>query len=513
MATEHLKLKIFEKEKTNIPQEGPFIAVVNRFSDKYEEQVMIDLIKEVRPDVKVVSFNRSVKGDPNAAYIRDYARGWKKVRKDVIDIIREANKEDIPLVIFPGRRISKIELDRFGWDKEIVKSIFLSRIPVIPIYANWFKKLTEPLGFKIAEIYFNSAVDRELIIRIGKPILPNELGFHADTETFRKYIYAKTFSLGKSLKVERFFGNKELVQDLEIVPKVQASLVESELKKLSEEALIMKKGNLCVYLATALDISNVLTELGRLREVTFRMIGEGTGKGLDLDEFDVFYHQLIIWDESKQAIVGGCRFVYGDWVIQYYGKKGMYTNSLFQFTGKMNKILTQSVEVGRVFIAPEYQKSMSPLLMLWQSLFKILKTKPQYQYLIGSVSISNEFSHYSKKLMIYYLKKYFYNKDMGAHVHPRNPFIYRLSKTDKESLIDIQEEENIQQFNQLIEEIEPKHLKIPVLIKQYIKQHAIFLGFSIDYSFSESLDGLVLLDLKKIEPEAVKMLNRNNEKP
>ena len=102
---------------------------------------------------------------------------------------------------------------------------------------------------------------------------------------------------------------------------------------------------------------------------------------------------------------------------------------------------------------------------------------------------------------------------MGAHVHPRNPFIYRLSKTDKESLIDIQEEVNIQQFNQLIEEIEPKHLKIPVLIKQYIKQHAIFLGFSIDYSFSESLDGLVLLDLKKIEPEAVKMLNRNNEKP
>jgi hypothetical protein len=502
-----IRLRMHEKEMAFIPKEGPFIILVNRFSQHCEEAVLIEILKEVRPDIRVLSFNRNTKDNEHAVYIKDYARPWPKVREDYIKEIKRANKMDYPIVIFPGRRISKIDFEKFGWDKEIMKTVYLSRIPVVPMYCNWDMKLRSPLGFLIPEIYFEKITNKDLVLRVGRPLLPEQLQFIDSVEMFRKYMYVKTFSLGKSLQVDSFFNKTKIDQD-DIMPEISAELIEKDISSLPEEALICVKGKLRTYFAASTQLPNALAQIGLLRERTFREAEEGTGKGTDIDEFDVFYYQLIVWDEKEKRIAGGCRIAFADWVIQYYGKKGLYTNSLFQYDAKMTKVLQHSIEMGRLFIVKQYQKSPNALLIIWKSLFEIVSQRPNYKYFIGTVSISREYSDYSKKLIIHYLKKYCYNENLADHVTSRSPFVYRIAKEDKEALFDINANDDLQVFNGLIEDLEPKHLKISVMIRQYIKLHAKFIGFAVDKNFSNTLDGLVIMKMDELNEAAKQLLER-----
>ena len=167
-----------------------------------------------------------------------------------------------------------------------------------------------------------------------------------------------------------------------------------------------------------------------MRELTFRAVGEGTGKDVDLDEYDNYYYNLFIWDTEKEQIVGGYRVGLGDQIIKKYGIKGFYINSLFEIDKAAEKILSQSIELGRSYIIEEYQKGYLPLFLLWRGILLFLLQNPQYRYLIGPVSISKYYSEVSKSMIVDFVKKHFYNDKIAEYFTPKTPFEIALEDID-----------------------------------------------------------------------------------
>jgi putative hemolysin len=505
-----VKIKLIDFELDNIPTEGPFIAVCNRFSDLFEEMTLVEVLIQKRSDIKVLSFNRNISHSKNIIYINAKEKEWSKIKEKIISEIRKANKEDYPIVVFPGRRSMEFDLENFGWNKDIVKSIFLSKLPIIPIFGTWgskIQKITTSFGLLLDTNY--SPRKNQVHIRIGKPILNEKLITFHSSEYFRKFIYAKTYSIGNSLELEPIFFPDGKINFNPVVPYISDKTIELELSKLSEESLIVKKGNMEVYCASALQIPNILTQIGILRETTFREIGEGSGKSVDIDEYDVFYYQIFIWDSKKKKIVGGCRMAYVDWVLQYYGKKGLYSNSLFQYKSKMIPYLNKSIELGRSFIIKEYQKEYLPLYVMWKAIYEIVNKNDEYEYIIGAVSISDSYTEISKKHLIHYLQNYHKDETLSNYIEPRNQFRMNFTSIEKDEMKKSVQNQDITSYENVVSDLEPKFAKMPILIKQYLKQNARFLGFSVDENFSNVVDGLMILNINELPAATEELLKKS----
>ncbi len=289
-----------------------------------------------------------------------------------------------------------------------------------------------------------------------------------------------------------------------IIPPVAKELLIQEIAKLDSKNRYIERGKFQVYIVPSHHIPSILREIGRLREETFREVGEGTGKAFDIDEFDQYYYQLFIWDSEGQQIVGGYRVGTGDTIFQEYGVKGFYIHSLFNIQTPAYATLKKSLELGRSYIIKTYQKSYLPLFLLWQGILFFLLKHPHYRYLIGPVSISKYYSHNGKSMIVDFVKRHYFNKEMASFFEPRTPFIPHL-----------EEELNLQQIGHELKDlerfmatIEPDHIKVPVLLKQYTKLNARFIGFNLDPNFSDALDGLMILDLQKLPQEIIKMLEK-----
>jgi putative hemolysin len=175
-----------------------------------------------------------------------------------------------------------------------------------------------------------------------------------------------------------------------------------------------------------------------MREITFRAVGEGTNRSTDIDEYDFYYHHLIVWDEEAGALVGAYRIGKGREIISQYGAKGFYISSLFRIRKAFEPVLAESLELGRSFIVQEYQKKAMPLFLLWKGLLTVLLQNTEYRYLIGPVSISNEFSEFSKSLIVEFVRNNFFDRDMARYIRPRKKFSPQIDpRIDSEIIISI----------------------------------------------------------------------------
>ena len=249
-----------------------------------------------------------------------------------------------------------------------------------------------------------------------------------------------------------------------------------------------------------------MLEIGRLRELTFRNAKEGTGFVVDLDSYDPIYKHLFVWDSAKLKIVGGYRFAEGHQIIPNFGKKGFYISSLFKIKTEFTETLLQTVELGRSFIIPEYQKSNFLLLLMWKALYQYIFKDPRNRYIIGPVSISQEYSKISRLLIIDYLSKYYKHKEFSPFIKPRKPFKF-VNIRGTENIIIRNFEQDIQKFDQLISEIQADAIKLPVLLRQYLKQNAKVLAFNKDPKFQNVLDALLILDYQEINKEFKQILD------
>lgn len=294
---------------------------------------------------------------------------------------------------------------------------------------------------------------------------------------------------------------QDLPMETIIAPLSKTGLVE-DIATLPKSALLLSRGDYDVYLAKTAEDSNLLKEIGRLRELTFRSVGEGSGKATDIDIYDAYYFNLFLWNRKQQEIAGGYRLGPGAELFEERGTTGFYLNSLFKIDAGFHSYLRQSVELGRSFIIEKYQQTYLPFFLLWSGILVYLMRNPNYKYLIGPVSISKYYSDVSKSVIISFVKKFFFDDELAKFFTPRQPYYPDIEDIDFDRL----ETDKIQDLESFLSEIEPSHIKVPMLIRQYTKMKACFVSFNLDPDFSDVLDGLMVLDIRNIPPEIIQLL-------
>ncbi len=283
-----------------------------------------------------------------------------------------------------------------------------------------------------------------------------------------------------------------------------------EIESLPPSQFLVASGELSAYFARAVEIPRTLQEIGRLREVSFRAAGEGSGKALDLDEFDSTYIHLFIWNRRTGELVGGYRLGPTDEILPASGLRGLYTSTLFNFTPSFQQSITCALEMGRTFIRPEYQRSPGALPLLWKGIGRFVLKNPRYRLLFGAVSISNRYRPLSRQLLVSFLRSYHYLNSLSGMVKARTPFRTTREKAFVQQTLDLVGD-NLDELSTIISDIESNGAGVPILIKHYLRLGGRMLGFNVDPSFSDVVDGLILVDLTQTETKILERFVGQNQ--
>ena len=420
--------------------------------------------------------------------------------------------EGKPLGIFPSGQVSSWA--GFGkgvrdkeWEKSVIKLIRKSRVPVIPIYFHGQNSwLFNGLGLIHPQLR-TLQIPREALrkqgsiqVRIGKPIPVKRQDRLESLNEYRGFLRAKTYILGTDIKPKYFFQDQlPTVNQEAIAPETPVELIIQDIIQQQTNHKLFTNGEFECFFAPVKYIPNVIRKIGRLREVAFREVGEGTNKSIDIDHFDLHYKHLFIRDKAKLKIVGAYRIGNGKQIMTTHGKSGVYINSLFKISSELKPLLTASLELGRSFVTPEYQNSRKALFLLWRGVLAYAKTQQGIGYLIGPVSISNRYNKVSKLLISQFITQHFFNEEIAQYIKPRKRVRFKYGKT-KFDLTNLHSE-TLEDLDKVIDDIEPSPIKLPVLLKKYLKQKAKIVGFNLDPKFNNELDGFIVVNLGDLETE------------
>ncbi len=286
-----------------------------------------------------------------------------------------------------------------------------------------------------------------------------------------------------------------------VIDEIPRATLQTEIDALPPNQRLVDRGRFHVYYAHAGQIPSALQEIGRLRELTFRAVGEGTGRCADIDVFDAFYLHLFVWDAYAASIAGAYRLGLVDQILARHGKRGLYTHSLFKYRTRMLDSLSPAIELGRSFVRAEYQRSFAALPLLWAGIGRFVERSPQYAVLFGPVSISARYAPASRRLIVEYLSARSTHTRLAREVTPRRPF-HASPRTATPYGAMPETPASIDELSRRIAQIEHDGKGVPVLLRQYLELGARVLGFSLDQHFADTLDGLILVDLREVE-EAV----------
>lgn len=272
-----------------------------------------------------------------------------------------------------------------------------------------------------------------------------------------------------------------------------------EIQQLSQRrGVYAAMGRLEVFLASAGEIPIILEEIGRLREETFRQVGEGTGNALDLDRFDASYLHLFLWDHETADVAGAYRLGCTDLLLASGGPKALYTTTLFEFESDFLDLLKPALELGRSFVTLKYQRSIHALALLWRGIGRFISERPQYARLFGPVSISGQYSAVSQELMVRFLRDHRQDESSRGWIKPLNPYQSIDIGSIRARL------QSIEEVSAAVSRVEADGKGIPVLLKQYLRLNATLLEFNCDPDFSNVLDALVMVDLREAPAEILR---------
>ncbi len=522
-----VSLDFDEDELKNLPKSGGFIAIANHPYGGVEGIALVKLLCSVRPEAKVM-VNFILKKIPNLSDYFVAVNPFEGIQhsssisglKSTLDLLQN----NIPIGIFPAGEVSTFKLDSQEitdkkWHPVVGKLIAKAKVPVVPIYFhgnngilfNILSLIHPTLRTAKLPSEFLNKQGLKIKVRIGKPINVEDINYKKDTNLLLDFLRARTYALGTSLDQDKKLFNpiqlfKIKKKPAEIIKETDQETIKNEIESLGDYKIWEEK-NYEVYISPTAAIPNILREIGRLREITFREVGEGTNKKIDLDNYDIYYHHLFIWDKECKKIVGAYRIGKGDEILLNYGRRGFYLNELFKIKEQFYPILRQGIELGRSWVRKEYQQKPLPLFLLWKGILKFAFDNPHYRYMFGPVSISNNFSSLSKSLIVDYITKNHFDYDLASFVKPRNKFKADLSSINKSLLVD--GSESLKDLDSLIADIENNHLKIPVLLRQYLNLNAKIISFNMDPKFSDCLDGFLLVDLEQIPNEMIERIGKN----
>jgi putative hemolysin len=287
-----------------------------------------------------------------------------------------------------------------------------------------------------------------------------------------------------------------------IVDAVDPDQLAREIEALPADHVLHRDDGRVVCWARASQIPLTLTEIGRLREITFRGAGEGTGKSIDLDRFDKTYLHLFVFDLSDRAVVGAYRLGPTDELL-HAGPRGLYTSTLFDMKPELFRSMGPALEMGRSFVCDRYQKSASGLFLLWRGIGQFIARNPRYRVLFGPVSISAAYARASRELIVDFVRLGDHMHPLSRFVRPRHPFSRRRGASIDSGLPVARFLDDIHEVSGLVADIEPDQKGVPILLKQYLKLGGKMLGFNVDPKFRGVLDGLILVDLAETDAKTL----------
>lgn len=523
----NIDLNIPEKDLKKIPSKGPFITVSNHPFGAIDGLILIYIFSKVRPDFKAMA-NFLLE---NVAPIKDNIipvnpfENKRELRNNIEGVRKGMTylKSGHPIGIFPAGEVSSIKnlksITDKPWNPSTIKFIKKSNVPVIPVYFHGANSISFHILGLINPSFRTAKLASELLnkrnktinVRIGNIIDVKQQNLFKTSDVFGRFLRAKTYALGTQLDAAKFFNNQlsTLKRVKDIIKPVSPFLLLKDIAALPNESLLFTWGDYKIFYAKTKQIPNVILEIGRLREVIFREVKEGTGKALDIDSYDFYYNHLFIWDDANEKIVGGYRIGMGKEIIESYGRKGFYVNSLFKLNKKFSPQLSKSIELGRSFVVPSYQKKAFPLFCLWKGILTVLLKNKEYRYVIGPVTISSAYSKLSKNLIIDFIQSNHFDYEVSKYVKPRKKYKVKYKSTDFQLLI--QPNTSMGLLDSIIEEIEIGKFKVPILFKKYLQQNASIIGFNRDPKFNNALDGLMLLDVTNIPAKTLKNLTEKDQ--
>lgn len=520
----NISFQVPEDDLKRIPKEGAFISVSNHPLGGIDGILLLKLLVEKRDDFKIIGNFLLQRIDPLKPYVMPVNpfENRKDAKSSVAGIKNALMhlKDGKPLGIFPAGEVStykdgKLMVDK-PWEESAIRFIKKAEVPIIPIYFHAKNSKFFYFLSKISDTLRTAKLPSELIshngkvikIRIGKPISVEDQKAYSDISCFSEFIRKKTYMLAnpfvKSTKLISTQNIKIKKPTKKIALQKNVELFTKEVNDLREkEGRLLESKNYEVFFANAKDIPNLLHEIGRLREITFRDVGEGTQKAIDLDKYDKYYRHLFLWDREAKCLVGSYRMGLGSEIFKKYGINGFYVQTLFRIEPELFQMMENSIEMGRAFIIKEYQQKPMPLFLLWKGIVHVTLRYPEHKYLLGGVSISNQFSDFSKSLMIEFMKSHYYDPYIAQYIQPKKEYKVKLKDADKDFVFDATKSD-MQKFDKVIDEIEPGALRIPVLIKKYVKQNARLVAFNVDPKFNNAIDGLMFIKISDIPESTVK---------
>ncbi len=519
-----IEFEVPEEDLKRIPKKGAFITVSNHPLGGIDGILILKLLLEHRSDYKTLSnflIHRIEPLKPHTIAVNPFED--RKDAKSSIGGIRQALshlKAGNSLGIFPAGEVStfkegKLIVDK-PWEESSIRLIKKAEVPIIPIYfhaknSKFFYMLTKISGTlrtaKLPSELLNQK-NKVIKIRIGKPISVNDQQEFQNINTFSDFIRRKTYMLANPFEKKNKILLTEKIKikksTKEITPQKNIDSFTKEVDALRENnGRLLESKNYEVFFANAKQIPNLLHEIGRLREITFRDVGEGTNKTIDLDKYDRYYYHLFLWDREANCLAGSYRMGLGKEIYKEYGINGFYVQTLFRIEPELYQMMEKTIEMGRAFIIKEYQQKPMPLFLLWKGIVHVTLRYPEHKYLMGGVSISNQFSDFSKSLMIEFMKSHYYDPYIAQYIYPKKEYKVKLKDADKDFVFDATKAD-MQKFDKIIDEIEPGALRIPVLIKKYVKQNARLVAFNVDPKFNNAVDGLMYIKVADIPESTVK---------
>ncbi|TPD68590.1 GNAT family N-acyltransferase [Flavobacterium microcysteis] len=519
-----IKFEIPEEDLKRLPKDGAYITISNHPLGGIDGILLLKLMLDREPNFKIIANFLLHRIDPMKPYIMPVNpfENHKDAKSSVIGIKETLRhlSDGKPLGMFPAGEVStykdgKLVVDK-PWEEGAIKLIKKAKVPVVPIYFHaknsklfyFLSKLDDTLRTAKLPSELLTQKDRVIKVRIGKPISVNEQNEYDKIEEYSEFLRKKTYMLANPFEKETKLidtSNLKIPRSpKQIAMPANHEQIVNEVNALRQtDCRLLQSKNYEVFFTEANHIPNILHELGRLREITFREVGEGTNQSLDLDQFDKYYHHMFLWDDDTKEIAGAYRMGLGSEIFPKYGIDGFYLQELFRFEPELYDMMNKSIEMGRAFITKEYQQKPMPLFLLWKGIVHTTLRYPEHKFLIGGVSISNQFSDFTKSLMIEFMKSHYYDPYIAQYVHPKKEFKVKLKDADKDFIFD-EAEADLVKFDKLIDELEPGNLRLPVLIKKYIKQNAKVVAFNVDPLFNNAVDGLMYIRIADIPESTMK---------
>jgi putative hemolysin len=498
-------LRLTESERARIPASGRVVIAANHPIGSLDGLALLHLVRSVRPDVKVVANDLLTAIDPLHPVLLPVVNmgGGTGTARNALLAIREHLNAEGALIIFPAGEVSRLGpkgVKDCEWQSGFVKLAASTRSPILPVYVAGrnslffysLSALAKPLStiWLVREMFKQS--HNTVDARIGRPVpfdVYSASGFSARqlARMFRKHVY-RLGSRGRPI-----FPSVETV-----APPENRVLLRQELAAATR--LGETRDGKAIYLCRMDAAPCVMREIGRLRELTFRTVGEGCGQPRDIDRFDRHYEQLVLWDDDDMEIVGAYRLADAGAIVREQGVAGLYSHTLFDYGPRVLAKISQGLELGRSFVQPQYQTRHS-LDYLWYGIGAYIKANPHIRYLFGPASISRFYGTEATARLVYYFGCHFSDADLD--VTPRTPFVIppEVDATLRAEFTGVDADEDMKSLRQSLAEA---GLPLPTLYKHYSQATSpdgvAFTAFNVDRDFGDCVDSFVIADLHKLTP-------------